>query len=166
MEKHVMFYVVSTDDLTAVIQAEKHVHEIMATLPGNAPSGTAVKILQSMRDLRRIVNAMDTAQNPDGSHSEFTAEEWIDFANVLLMAPMPWPLDHMCICGEEIPVACLCREPGSPINIAKYEPNIPPDLAIRCWKCWRKLIGFSCVKCNQVYQWSLGVVAKLTPCSL
>jgi len=166
MEKHVMFYVSSAGDEAARRQAEKQVREIIATLPGDAPHKTAAKVLRNMRDLRRMVDAMDAAQNPDGTHVECAPEEWIDLAEAILMAPMPWPLDHTCICGEAIPTLCLCREPGSPINIAKYEPNISPALTIRCWKCWRKLSGFSCVKCSQVYQWSLGVVEKLTPCSL
>ena len=159
MEKDLMCHVWPGANDAERIEAERQTRDILATQHGNQVSKTSVYVLDSMAELKQIISGLDNAEYADGSHLDFTnSEEWKEIADIIMKPPIAWPLDHTCVCGEQIPIVCFCREPGAPINMTKHEPNVPPDLKVRCWKCWRRLVGFSCVKCNQTYQWSRGVV--------
>jgi CpXC motif protein len=155
MEKGLMFYVIPIADEAGRNRAQDQFQEILASQDAAAN----IYCLEGMANLRKIITTLDTAQNADGTPLDFTKpREWKNIVDLILKPPFPWPLDHKCLCGEAIPIVCFCREPGVPINIKKYEPNIPPNLKVSCKKCRRRLIGFHCEKCSQVYQWNVGVV--------
>jgi hypothetical protein len=159
MEKGLAFYVCLTASAQERVQAEKEARELLESQHKALANNARIYVLDSMSALGRLLNMLDSAENPDGTPLDFTKpEDWQGFVDIIVMPPLPWPLDHTCVCGVDIAIACLCEEPGMPVNISDYEPDIPPDLQIDCGKCGRSLVAFSCNTCRQSYHWSLGVV--------
>ena len=163
MGKGLMFYVWPSANDDEKLQAEKQGRRMLESEYKVKAKKMRIYILDSMAALKQILEAFDYLEESDGSHRDFSKpEDWQKVVDVILMPAMPWPLDHTCVCGEPIAMGCWCEKPEVPLNIASYEPNVPPDLQLSCWKCGLALVGFNCMKCNQTYQWSLGVVDHAT----
>ena len=164
MEKRLMFYISPYADEESRLEAADKAEELLADQLAKLTPETSIHVLNSMDDLRDMIARLESAETPDGTLMESaTPEEWKEVVDLILKPALPWPLDHKCVCGEEIPIVCFCREPAVPLNLKKYEPDLLPDLAVECGKCSRQLVGFQCEKCSRMYEWSQGVVEHATP---
>jgi len=160
MEKRLMFYVSPYADEESRLKAAEQAEELLADDLAKLTDDTSIYVLDSMDDLRGMIVRLESA---DGAGMEsITGEEWKEIVDLMLEPALPWPLDHKCVCGEEIPIVCFCQEPGVPVNLNEYEPDLQPDLAVECGKCSRQLAGFQCAKCSRMYGWNQGVVQHAT----
>jgi hypothetical protein len=71
---------------------------------------------------------------------------------------LPWPMDHVCVCGSDLTDHLVCC--NSKINLAEHEHLLSKHYIIYCPTCKEALSGASCDDCGQVYTWKLGTVAS------
>jgi hypothetical protein len=160
MEKSLMFYVLPMADSSARLEAERQIEGVLHESQEATGLQHNLYFLDSMAHLKQIVETLDNVTCGDGSSlAELTAEDWKGIVDAISIPPMPWPMDHTCVYGEQISIVCFCTEPGVQVDFDKYEPDVPPDLKIECPNCEQSLIAVHCPKCNQTYTWQMAVVA-------
>jgi len=162
MVKGLMIYVdpdVSQDKLEIVI---KDIKESNKGLSREGLPEPGISVLDNMEDLGNIVSQLDDVECPDGTYPEnMSQEDWKDLVDALITPARPWPLDHKCICGEKIRTVCFCIEQGAFIDMRDCELNFPDEIGVECKNCGRVMLGFSCEKCNCIYDWQIGIVDQI-----
>jgi len=162
MVKGLIIYVdpdVSQDKLEIVI---KDIKESNKGLSREGLPEPGIFVLDNMEDLRNIVSQLDDVECPDGTYPEnMSQEDWKDLVDAIITPARPWPLDHKCICGEKIRTVCFCIEQGAFIDMRDCELNFPNEIGVECKNCGRVMLGFSCEKCNCIYDWQIGVVDQI-----
>ena len=163
MDKKLMIYVMPEANEEELQEGKRDVEEsLKESTKGRKPQHNFY-VLDSMDDLQDIVIRLESAQYADGSFpDDLGPEDWKYLVDTIIAPERPWPLDHKCICGEEIRTVCLCTRKGVYIDLGCYEPNVPGDLVVQCPECDRGLLGFTCEKCNSMYNWQIGVVDNIS----
>jgi len=163
MDKKLMIYVMPKANQEELQDGKRDVEEsLKESSKGREPQHN-VYVLDSMDDLQDIVIRLESAQYADGSFPEdLGPEDWKYLVDTIIAPERPWPLDHKCICGEEIRTVCLCIEKGVYIDMGEFEPNVPHDFKVDCPECGRCLIAFTCEKCTCAYTWQIGVVDNIS----
>ncbi len=163
MDKNLMIYVMPGANRQELQEGKKEVEKSVMESFNGSTSKPSVYALDDIHELRSLVDRLDSAQYADGSFPhDLSLEEWKDIVDSIINPPRAWPLDHKCICGEEIRTACFCIDEGVDIDMRAYEPKVRKRLKVKCPKCRRRMIAFTCEKCRCTYTWQLGVVDNIT----
>ena len=162
MEKNLMIYVIPQGSEAELQQGMREMKESTQELTLGGLPQPSVYVIDSMNELKHIVIRLDGARHANGSHPEtLSPEKWKDIVGAINSPVRPWPLDHKCVCGEEIRTVCLCNDKGVNIDLRELEPNLPLNLKVDCPECGRGMLAFTCEKCQCAYTWQIGVVDNI-----
>jgi len=162
MEKNLMIYVIPGGNQDELQQGMTEMEETTRELTLGGLPQPSVYVIDSMNELKHIVSRLDRPRNADRRDPEnISPEERKNIVDDVNGSVRPWPLDHKCVCGEEIRTVCLCNDKGVNIDMRELEPNLPLNLKVDCPKCGRGMLAFTCEKCKCAYTWRIGVVDNI-----
>ncbi len=162
MEKNLMIYVIPEGSHDELQQGMREMEATTRELTLGGLPHPNVYVIDSMNELKHIVSRLDRPRNTDGSDPDnISAEARKNTVNGKHSPVRPWPLDHRCVCGEEIRTVCLCNDTGVDIDIRNFEPNLALKFKAECPRCSKGLLAFSCEKCKCTYTWQIGVVDNI-----
>jgi len=159
MTKNLMFYVAEGGDPAALRETVESSQKDQALEGLPQP---AIYVLDDTQSLIALLDQLEGIQCEDGtSVDDLDPEEWRDIVDAIVTPMNPWPLDHRCVCGEEIRTLCFCTTEGVWIDVREHELNLQVDSGFECPQCGRGLMAFHCEKCNRLYSWQEGVVDRV-----
>ncbi len=162
MEKNLMIYVIPQGSHDELELGMKEMEETTRELALGGIPHPHLYVIDSMNELKHIVNRLDRVPHTDHGHHEYKIPKHVKHPPNGKTSPLrPWPLDHKCVCGGEISTTCPCKENGVMVDIEANEPNLALNFKAECPECGRGILAFSCEKCRSTYTWHMGVVENI-----